>query len=95
MPHQLSCKPRTLLGQTLSLVLSYMKYVIRITTDGKLTPVTRSPAASQCAVLCRSVALYLTQGMESHFSPALGHFEDKPRELPPGAVHPVVVGELR
>ena len=35
--------------------------------------------------------------MESYFPPSLdlGHFEHKPRELPPGAVHPVVVGELR
>ena len=31
----------------------------------------------------------------SHFPLVLGHFEYKPRELPPGAVHPVVVGELR
>ena len=39
----------------------------------------------------------LTQEMESYFSIVciLGHFESCPRELPPGAVHPVVVGELR
>ena len=45
------------------------------------------------------VALWhsLSLVMESYFPPSLdlGHFEHEPRELPPGAVHPVVVGELR